>query len=61
MVLYRLTRAIGDRMPAVADRSISPPVLLGGLAEISAYLEEAHPDPPLGTISQDFDGSSDDV
>ena len=48
-------------MPAVADRSISPPVLLGGLAEISAYLEEAHPDPPLGTISQDFDGSSDDV
>ena len=48
-------------MPAVVDHSVIPPVWLGGLPEISAYLEDHHPDPPLGVIPQESDGSSNDV
>ena len=52
---------LGDRMPAVVDQSMAPPVWLGGLPDISAYLEDRHPDPPLGVIPQEWDGSAGDV
>ena len=57
----RLTHVLGDRMPAVVDQSVVPPVWLGGLPDISAYLEDRHPDPPLGVIPQEWDGSAGDV
>ena len=48
-------------MPAVMDQSVIPPVWVDGLPDISAYLEDRHPDPPLGVIPQEWDGSSSDV
>ena len=48
-------------MPAVADRSVSPSVWLGGLPDISAYLENRHPETPMGVIPQEWEASSDDV
>ena len=60
-MMHRLTQAIGDRMPAVKDRYASPTVWLGGLPDISAYLEDRHPDPPMGVIPEEWDGSAGDV
>ena len=48
-------------MPAVKDHYASPPVLLCGLPDISAYLEDRHPDPPMGVIPEEWDGSAGDV
>jgi len=60
-MMHRLTQAIGNRMPAVKDRHASPPVWLRGLPDISAYLEDRHPDPPMGVIPEEWDGSAGDV
>ena len=48
-------------MPAVADRSVAPSVWLGGLPDISAYLEARHPETPMGVIPQEWEASGDEM
>ena len=48
-------------MPAVADRSVAPSVWLGGLPDISAYLETRHPETPMGVIPQEWEASGDEM
>ena len=50
-MLGRLRDAVGSGMPAIRDMSVAPRAWVAGIDDISAYLEQRHPVPPLGTLA----------
>ena len=49
---HRLREAVGTGMPAMRHISPTNPwYWLGGIDDISSYLEQRHPVPPLGTLA----------